>query len=234
MKQEQKTTQDNKVKQLLAAVPKEWPGAFGLFKYSRAAVGFNLWTVILLYVFMIIVAAVFEGVFQVSADNSSPIIKLGYNLALSVTSIAFAAAMLAGVNRQKISFTESFTRLKLKTYVNAILNSMLVTLILILSLLALIVPFFFVVPRLMLCQYYIIEQNMGPIEAFTASWNASKGHVGKVYGIYGVTLLFILVVITIIGIPVAIYLFAAYSAAFALLYKYLIENSETEGTDEKE
>jgi hypothetical protein len=63
---------------------------------------------------------------------------------------------------------------------------------------------------------------MDILDSIRASWDKTNGHVGKVYGIVGVNILMALLVITIIGIPVAIYLLVAYSAAFAYLYRYIV------------
>jgi len=85
--------------------------------------------------------------------------------------------------------------------------------LLVLSLVALIVPFFFVMPRLSLAQYFFFDQNMGPLEAIKASWNATSGHVGKVWGIMGMCIVYSLLIFTIIGIPIALYLLFMYSSA---------------------
>lgn len=220
MKQEKDPTTKNKAAEVPSPVPAEWPGAFGLFKYSKAAVSFNVWTIVFLGIFIAAVSFFFSAMFGSSSDRPMFSNALA-NLINSIISVALAGAVLASVDRKKISFSESFTRLEPMVYVNAVVNNILVSIIAALSFFALIVPFFFIVPRLVLCQYFIIEKKLDPIEAIRASWNATNGQLGKVYGIFGVSLLFCLLIITIIGIPVAIYLLVAYSAAFALLYKYL-------------
>ena len=221
MKQEKDPTTKNKAAEVPSAVPAEWPGAFGLFKYSKAAVSFNVWTIVFLCIFIAAVGLFFSAMFD-NGPSDRPIFSNAIsNLITSIISIALAGAVLASVDRKKISISESFSQLEPMVYVNAIVNNILVSIIAALSLFALIVPFFFIIPRLILCQYFIIEKKLDPIEAIRASWDATKGQLGKVYGIFGVSLLFCQLIITIIGIPVAVYLLVAYSAAFALLYKYL-------------
>ena len=90
------------------------------------------------------------------------------------------------------------------------------------SILLFLIPAFFVIPRLLFAPYLVIDKNMGGVDAVQASWNMSKGHIGKVYGIIGLTLAITLLSITIIGIPFAIYFTVMYSAAFAVLYNFVI------------
>ena len=99
--------------------------------------------------------------------------------------------------------------------------SIVIGLMLIVSFVLFIVPFFFVFPRLMLVPYYIIDKDMGVFDAIKASWNDSKGNVGKVYGIVGASIVFTLTIILIITVPLTVYLLVAYMAAYPLLYKYI-------------
>ncbi len=94
-------------------------------------------------------------------------------------------------------------------------------LVLVASFIALIIPFFIVAPRIALSPYFLIDKNMGPIEALKASWAITQGHAGKVWGIIGANIAFALLILTLIGIPVAIYLLFMYSAALAVLYEFL-------------
>jgi hypothetical protein len=106
--------------------------------------------------------------------------------------------------------------------------TILITLSLIVSFLLLVIPFFFVLPRLTLAEYFLVDKNMGVIEAYKASWNATKGHSLKVWGIYGAGILMALLCVTVIGIPVAFYLLIMYSAAFAVLYEFLNRSPATQ------
>jgi uncharacterized membrane protein len=90
-----------------------------------------------------------------------------------------------------------------------------------------IIPVFFVLPRLALAYYFLIDKHMGVIEAYKASWHATKGNAGKVWGIIGATILMALLMITIIGIPFSIYFLIMYSAVFAVLYEFLGKTQPT-------
>ena len=62
---------------------------------------------------------------------------------------------------------------------------------------------------------------MDVMEAYKASWDATKGNLRKILAIIGVYLLMILPVITIIGVLATIYFTFTYAAVYALLYEYL-------------
>jgi uncharacterized membrane protein len=124
------------------------------------------------------------------------------------------------VGNEKISLSDAFNASK-KYIWNVFLASILVGLAVIGSLLLFIIPFFFVFPRLIFTSYLVIDKDMKPTEAFKASWSMSKGHLGKVYGIAGANIAMALLVVTIIGIPFAIYFIFMYTAASAVLYTFL-------------
>ena len=128
---------------------------------------------------------------------------------------------LAGVNNKKISVSESLKSIS-KYIVNYFIATFIVGLAAVASILLFLIPAFFVIPRLLFAPYLVIDKNMGGVDAVQASWNMSKGHIGKVYGIIGLTLAITLLSITIIGIPFAIYFTVMYSAAFAVLYNFVI------------
>jgi uncharacterized membrane protein len=98
----------------------------------------------------------------------------------------------------------------------------LTTLLAGLSLLLLIIPFFFVMPRLVLAPYFMVDKKLGPIEALKASWAASKGNVGKIWGIFGVALLFGALILVLVGI----YLSFMYAAIFAVFYLYITRQKQ--------
>lgn len=200
-------------------VPKEWPGAFGLFKHSKPAVMLNLGALLLVWLFTFVVTAIFdrENVWQNTQDSVLQIVGFLLN---ALASAALVIVYLNSIGKKKIDFQEAFKQ-AWPFFVNMVLFTLLGTLIAIGSFLLFIIPFFIVMPRLALANYFLIDQKMGVVDSFKASWNATQGHVGKVWGIFGVNLLMILLMITIIGIPVAIYLLLMYSAALPILYRFL-------------
>lgn len=206
----------------VSSVPKEWPGAFRLFKFSKAAIGYNIWTIIGLFVLSIALSLAVSALFPADSEgNQSLFARLIDYLLGTVVSIAMAVTLLASVRREKVSFADAFSRVKPMLYVKYIGLSIVLGITYTLSLLALIVPFFFVAPRLSVALYYLVDTNASITDAFKASWRDTKGNVGKVYGIVGVNILIVLTAILIITIPLTIFLAVAYSAAFVLLYKYI-------------
>lgn len=205
-----------------------WPGGFGLYKYSKAAINFNLWTVVGLILLQIAVGVIISSLFtpeNPQRPEPEPVSNLLSWLVGSVFGIATIATVFAGIARQKFSVGNAFGAVSFGLFGKYLLLSLLQGVIIAGSLLLLIVPFFFIAPRLALAMYFMVDKNTGPLEALSLSWNATKGHVGKVYGIAGVFLLFALLCVTIIGIPFAIYFLVMYSAAIALLYRYVLAHS---------
>lgn len=203
----------------LPGTPETWPGAKGVYKYSRQAVGINLATILILGVLNY---GISFGIGLVPQDQLS--VSLLLNLVASVISvylgIGIVKSLIEGVRGQKYAVDQALhisPVLALKVFGLGILSGLM----LFVSFLLLIVPFFFIAPRLELANYFLIDKNLGVIEAIKASWAATKGNAGKVWGIWGFTFLLFLPALTIIGIPVAIYFLIVYSAATAVLYEFL-------------
>lgn len=204
-----------------AAIPDTWPGAFEAFKIVRPSVKRILWTVIgtvgLYIVANIIIRAIFSRlplvgsviIYVGDALFEAVIISL-YFAALRNHDISLSKALNNGVSKLLVMFVVLF--------VTGILSAV--------SLLALIVPFFFVFPRLVLAPFLVIDQNLDIGDAISTSWNLTKGHSGKVWGIVGIELLLVLLSLTIIGIPFAIYWGAINYGSFALLAMYLTKGHE--------
>lgn len=206
--------------------PKDWPGAFGLYKLSKEAILVNWQS----YVALILLAAAFSLVTSLVFGSNKETLHYDIGQLISVLlsvfiSTATTLLFLRSVERKTMSFSLSLSE-ALNFFVAFIAMSFLVYIALFVSFLLLVVPFFFVMPRLSLAPYALIDKNLGPIEAIQASWDMTKEHVGKVYGIIGVNLLFVLLVFTIIGIPFAMYFVFMYSAASALLYRWITANSQ--------
>ncbi len=197
----------------LSSIPNDWPGAFGIYKYSKVAVKYNLGTVLIVGLLSILVGGGLDAGLKTPGQSISFILGAFFTAVLTLTYIA-------GVRRFKISVEEAF-RQALPFWVKMILLTLLVTIVTIISFLLLIVPVLFVLPRLTLANYFLVDKNMGVIEAFKASWDATKGHIIQIYGIFGAGLLMAMLMLTIIGIPFAIYFLIMYSAAYAVLYEYI-------------
>lgn len=203
-------TETNSLKKL----PHEWPGAFGLYKYSKQAVQINLWTLVFIGLLNIGVSILLQILFKERFGNVVSYIIGG--LSTAATTIVY----LASIKGRQIT-VETAIKQALPFWLRMLVLNILITFALVGSFLLLIVPFFFVLPRVLLANYYLVDKNMDPLDAFKASWHATQGHNSKIWGIIGANVAMALLVVTVIGIPFAIYFLIMYSAAFALAYAFL-------------
>ena len=215
-------------------VPGAWPGAFGLYKFSKRAV-LNNWQTLLAIILLSFVASFvisMIGGIGSTVDPDTNMVQYGamyyvmqlVNFLVAIAlSVATTVAELRSVDGKKLSLSESFAPTG-KFFVRLLLQMLLIGLIAIVSFVLLIVPFFIVMPRLVLAPYFMIDKDMGVMDSIKASWEQTKGNVGKVYGIFGATLLMMLLMITIIGIPFALYFLFMYSLAFVVLYRWVGRN----------
>jgi hypothetical protein len=201
---------------VLPSVPATWPGAFGTYKYSKQAVKLNVGTLVALYVLALVVG----GLLGFALKEVGQVISY---LVDSVVAASFVIIFLAGIRGQRISI-EQAVKDALPFWLKMIGLTILVGASLFASFILLIIPFFFVLPRLTLANYFLIDKKMGIVEAYSASWTATKGHTGKIWGIIGATILMALLMITIIGIPFSIYFLIMYSGATAILYSFIVKN----------
>ena len=206
----------------VAQLPKitNWPGAWGIYKYSKAAIKLNIKT----YVVLLLISGLINT-FTNMLGGSKPSAMLFIASTLSillgvVISIAVIVVYLAGINNKKVSVSEALNGIS-KYIVNYVIAAIIVGVAALASFLLFIIPAFFVIPRLIFAPYLVIDKDMGGVDAVQASWSMSKGHVGKVYGIFGATLAMSLLAFTIIGIPFAIYFIVMYAASTAVLYNYV-------------
>ena len=210
-----------------STIPSVWPGAFGVYKYSKQVVKRN-WTTILLFIAAIIVVAIVDRILN---DPSRPVgLRIGGTIVTDIIGILISMAVnftyLAGIDERKLSFGEALSKctpmLTLKYIAAVIIEWVILTI----SILLLLVPFFFVLPRLALVSYFIVDKNMGPLKAIGASWRVTKGHSLEVWGVILTTIAMALLMITIIGIPFSLYFLFMYGAALAVLYKFVTQNQK--------
>jgi hypothetical protein len=205
-----------------STVPAEWPGAFGIYKTSRNAIRFNLRTILLLTLWLIAASIVLGMVLEMFfgkqfADTFGQILSYGVSTYFTV---ALAYAYLASARHKKIDLQAAFAVVPPLFWKMLFLN-LLVMAAVIAGLILLIVPGIIIALRLTLAPYYLVDQGLGIMESFKASWHATKGHMGKLWGILGVVILMVLPVVTIIGILATVYLLFMYGAVGALLYLHL-------------
>jgi hypothetical protein len=213
-----------------------WPGAFGIFKYSKTVVMLSLGTLILLYIsngVISYVGNISSGAFYNTSNNMS---LNQYLLALLVQSVilligstivgaAQIYVYLEGLKGVKTSFIDSLSN-SIKYFFKYLFLNILLGATAIASLMLFTIPFFFIFPRIILAPYFLIDQNLGVIESYKASWNSTRGNVGKVYGIFGAIIVMLLPIITVIGAVASVYFIFLYSASFAILYKYVKDSSK--------
>jgi hypothetical protein len=194
--------------QAAAAPSGEWPGAFGVFKRAAAATKVNLGAIVLFDILLIL----FSG-----ADRKKGGLIVFVSFLIGVwVHLALTSLYLASSRGQKQSISDA-AQAGIKHYVNGFIASFLTAIIIVVSVLALIVPFFFVAPRLQFVLFYVVDKGMGPIEALKASWADSKGFSLKIWGAIAVSILFAVLCVLIVGI----YLLFMYQTVFALLYLYI-------------
>ena len=200
---------------VLPNVPNPWPGAWGAYKYSKQAVQRNWGAILglaLISIFLSGVPAVFLG------KAGRPIGEL----LSTISYIALITAYLASVRGQKISFGAALkTGLDPMTFLKCVGALLVIGLGLGFLFILLIVPGVIVLPRIILAPYFLIDRKLGPLEAINVSWEATKGHSGKVWGTIGATVAIALLALTIIGIPFAFYFLFMYGAVQALLYEFI-------------
>ncbi len=194
--------------------PKSWQGAFAAYKPSREAVMLNIVPIVELWLINIVASVVLRYI---------PTIGQLISALISVfIGLCIYQLYLSGVKGNALTLSEVIDKAK-TLYLQAILLYILLALSC-LSFLLLIIPGLIIVPRIVLSPYFLIDKKLSAVDAYKASWNATRGHVGKVYGIFGVSLLMIIPSITIIGILLTIYWLVLYGAASAILYQYIIKH----------
>jgi hypothetical protein len=200
-------------------VPATWPGAFGVFKHSKRAVKVNVWPILLLSILNFAFSA--SGGYGDNDDLSTTVLALSLVASLLSFWVMLAQIVLyfAGIRNEKLGFGPALKQSS-RFILRSIGATILTVIFLALSFLAFVIPFFFVLPRLTLVNYYIVDRNAGVMEAIKLSWEETKGHSLKVWGIIAVTILFAILCVVLIGI----YFLFFYQAAFAILYAYLAKS----------
>jgi uncharacterized membrane protein len=112
-----------------------------------------------------------------------------------------------------------------QNYWNAVLASLLVTVIVIIGFILLIVPGIIFACKLAFTPYLVVDRKMEVIEAVKGSWNMTNGHAGKVFliGLLGVPICIAGLICCGIGIILSIMWI---SMAFASLYYAVSLSSE--------
>jgi len=202
-------------------IPSEWPGAFKIYKISKAAVSQNMSAIVGLVGCIVLTVIIYILILMIAKGLAARyIVEFIFYLINFIISGALVYACLESVRGHKTTVGAAFS-VAMDKWINIIITSLIVGVLLLISIVLFIIPFFFIFPRLSLALYNVIDKDMGPVEAIQASWAQTKGNVSKVYGIVGVTILILIPTITIIGVILTLYLDIMYAAAYAILFLYI-------------
>lgn len=205
-------------------VPETWPGAFGLYKYSKRTVLLNWQTLVGLIVANILLSALSSVLTNhIRSAFLVVLISLIFQVAAIVLAMLMALMYLAGMRGNTLSISDAFKKLSPRLVINYIVAVILVAVIVIVSALLFLIPLLFVLPRLVVVQYFVLDKNMGALDAIAASWRATSGHALKIWSVLAATVAMALLFLTIIGIPFAIYFLFMYGAATAILYGFVTQ-----------
>lgn len=208
----------------LSTIPKTWPGGFGAYKHSKQAIRNVLLNIVILYLATVVIGFIIGLI----TGNNKGLYFVGQivsNVISIIASTMIVVLYLAGGRDIRMSVQESWE--KAKPYIiRFFFLTIVLSFIAIGSLLLFIIPFFIIMPRLFMSQYFLIDKKLGVFDSISASWDQTKGHVGKIWGIIGVGLVFVLLAFTIIGIPFAIYFSIMYSAVTVVLYYFITDNNK--------
>src|SRR5665213_3408294 len=188
-----------------STIPTEWPGAFKIYSISKAAIMSNIGPFLSLLLIYVVFVLIFSGIERsVKSAPALDMLRLIYELFALILSSTLIYGTLQSVKGNKFSVGSAYEDI-VKKAIKIVLTGICLAIISGVSLLLLIIPFFFIVPRVYLALFFVIDQDLSPPDAIRASWDHTKGHVGKVYGIIGVTILIVLPIITVVGIIATVY-----------------------------
>jgi hypothetical protein len=223
-----KTNQANKT-----SILKEWPGAFGIYKYTKSAVKNNLSFIIILLLASTGIGFLASLINNTSGHNSFSAIGSTISYFVSVVVSAALTYTFLEISKGTSIGWDDIYEIIIKRFWYIVGALILSGLIAAASILLLIIPAFYVIPRLALVQYFVLDKGMSPPDAIKASWNTTEGNYGKIYGIVGVSILIVLPAITIIGIIATVYFGIMYYPVFAMLYLHLTKQASIVASEEE-
>lgn len=201
--------------------------AWDLFPASARVIGRNFWTLAGLFAiplggFVLTIAALYI----LEKTHASASLGAIVGLLLAVGSIASLAivlpaatlTLLKGARGERVEIQEMLNAARPLMWRYLAVSILLVTLCM-LGIVALIIPYFIVLKFFVLAPYYVIDQNVSPIEAFRRSAADSKKYSSAMWGIVGILLCFDLVeFVPHVGTVASIVFALFYAAAPAVRY----------------
>lgn len=206
------------------AKSKEWPGAFAIFEKAFKQISGNLHPVLVfvgIYTVLSIVSLIIQGKSGYNQKGYVPyadVLLVFFILPITVYALALA-------DKKKLSVVE-FMHIDFKKLLILITTSLLATLLIALSFVALVFPVIWVGAWLSLVAFPVVDTGMSPIRALKESKRLTQDHKGIVWGVIGVTLLVSMLMAIIGSIPYLGVAAAAFSnvwtsVAMAHLYRWL-------------
>ena len=153
--------------------------------------------------------------------NSHGLLLLLLFVASIILWVMSVILVVRAANGKRLELADLWEEFKVK-WLRVIGVSVVTAVFIIVSFLLVIIPGIFVLPRLILAPYLLVDQNTGIREAINKSWDMSKGHFGAIWSVvlFGVVLS-ITGVIPVIGPVISLALSMLYSVAAPLRYREL-------------
>ncbi len=202
------------------------PGAFELFKPSTRVIMDNLAAFLLLLGIPLVLSLVGEFVHAMQSNVNGGLSFNGSFLTLGLIGI-IADLLVApgvillqvnGVRRKTLSAGDAVTR-GLHFFWRLLGLGIVMSFALLFALLLFIVPFFILLPRVIMAPYFLIDQDMGVFDSLRAS-NAAYKRYHRIWGILGVAvLLYLPSIIPVIGSIASTCLSFLYQPALAFRYE---------------
>lgn len=150
-------------------------------------------------------------------------INSGLNLLISVAGIvlyilAAILAVKAAQHHKEVAFADVWETFQDKWW-KIILTIVLIAIPVLAGLILLILPGLYLLARLGLAPYAVIDQDLGPAEAVTKSWDMTRGRAWPVFvAVFFGAILQIPSIIPVIGSIISLILTIAYSAGTPIRY----------------
>jgi len=176
------------------------PSAFKLVSPSIDALSANFWTFAGLFVFEMFFLTIMYVLMLANSDPNGST-SASSTVAISMTVLGILGGICALIAEPALTKTQLISTKDQKISFKAALKSglpfvwrllglqILTALICLVSLLLLIIPFFFVYPRILLAPYYLVDRNLSIMQALKTS-AAEYKKVKGVWGLIGVQFLF--------------------------------------------
>lgn len=233
-KKEQKQPEQPKV-----ASAKNWKGAFDAYD-----VAFNAIKKSPKFILILTVAAIVGYALSVLIQGQPEAGRIQWPLEyvlLAPILLVMPVYSLAVADGKNPSFSSLYRR-PLRTFVSLILAAVLAEILTVLSLALFIIPAIWTIAWFSFANLVVMDKNMGPIKALKESKRLAQDHIGKVWGLIGVSLLLGLAAGVIGAVPLTgPYISAALTLVFtlwasvatAVLYRWLQQNVPAEGVQSK-